>query len=217
MKLEIIPSILCKTAACAKRRIALIEPVAHTVQIDAMDGTLAPNETWFDAEAVASWPFQVSYELHLMVNDPIPVIHAWKKVPQFIRAIIHAETPKKLGHLIKSVKDENVEVGIAISPGTSLKKILPHIPHADMVLVMGGKPGWSGQKLDVTTIETVRALRSMFPGLPIGFDIGVSKKTIPLLLQAGVTRFCSANEIFKSLSPVSTYQSLQGYLTKRAF
>jgi ribulose-phosphate 3-epimerase len=212
MKLEIIPAIFCKTSACAKRRIALVESVADTVQIDAMDGKLVPNKSWFNAEAVATWSFDVDYELHLMVEDPLPVIHAWKRVPRFIRAIVHAETPKKLGHLIKAVKALNIEIGIAISPDTPLKKVLPHIPDVDMILVMGGKPGKSGQTLTMKAVDTVREIRKHFPKLPIGFDIGVSEKTISMLKKAGVTRFCSTNAIFKKPSPIRAIQTMKEIL-----
>lgn len=209
MKSEIIPTILCKSATIAKRRITLLQPYAKTVQIDVMDGVFVPNESWHDADAAASWNLNINYEIHLMVEDPLPIIHAWKRVPRFIRAIVHAETPKKLGHLIKSIKALNIEVGIAISPGTPLEKILPHIADIDMVLVMGGKPGFSGQPLNIKTLDTARSLRKQFPKLPIGFDIGVSEKTIQILKQAGVTRFCSANAIFKKDSPIEAFNEMK--------
>lgn len=209
MKPEIIPAILCKTSACAKRRIALVESTAQTVQFDVMDGKFVPNETWYDADTVATWDFDIDYEIHLMVEDPLPIIHTWKRVPRFVRAIIHAETPKKLGHLIKSIKALKIQVGVAISPGTPIKKIIPHINDIDMVLVMGGKPGFSGQPLDLKTIDTVRDLRKRFPKLPIGFDIGVSHKTVHMLAEAGVNRFCSANAIFKSDSLFNAFKTLE--------
>lgn len=209
MKFEIIPTILCKTAASAKRRIALIEPAATIVQIDVMDGTLVPNESWYNADTVAKWNFDVDYEIHLMVEDPLPIIHEWKRVPRFVRAIIHAETPKKLSHLIHAIKSLNIKIGIAISPGTPIKKIIPHIKDIEMVLVMGGKPGFGGQPIDRKTIKTVQELRRLFPKLPIGFDIGVNEQTISDLKKAGVTRFCPGGAIFKKKSPLLAYQNLK--------
>lgn len=205
----IIPTILCKTSACAKRRISLIESTAQTVQIDIMDGLFVPNETWHDADAASTWSFNVDYELHLMVNDPLPIIHAWKRVPRLRRAIIHAETPKKLSHLIKEIKPLKIKIGIAISPGTPLKKIIPHINDIEMVLVMGGKPGFGGQPIDLKTLKTVQELRRSYPKLPIGFDIGVSEQTIPELKKAGVTRYCIGSAIFKKRSPIEAFEKLE--------
>lgn len=209
MKSEIIPAILCNTSACAKRKIAILASVAETVQIDAMDGKLVPTGSWFNADTVATWPFDIRYELHLMVEDPLPVIHAWKRVPGFTRAIVHAETPKKLGHIIKAMKPLDIEIGIAISPGTPIRKILPHIPNVNMVLVMGGTPGYAGQVLNVKTVDTVKRLRERFPKLPIGFDIGVNEQTISMLKQAGVTRFYAGNAILKKKSPILAFKALQ--------
>ena len=216
---EVIPAILEKYAFRAKRRLALIESVAKTVQIDVMDKSMVPYRSWHNPEQAKRWAFDLKYELHLMVNDPLPIIHAWKSVPGFTRAIVHAEIPKKLGHLIKAIHELKVEVGIAISPQTPLKKILPHLEHADMVLVMGGKPGKAGQKPDAKmfekTLKTVEKIREQFPELPIGYDINVSGMTIPKLVSSGVTRCYSGSAIFKAKSPVEAFKRLN-YMAKRA-
>lgn len=214
MKCEIIPTVLCKDAASAKRRIGLVQASVQTVQIDIMDQTLVPNNTWFNADTVATWTFDVDYEIHLMVNDPLPIIHAWKRVPNFVRAIVHAETPTKLGHLISAIKPLKINVGIAISPGTPIKKIIPHIKDIEMVLVMGGTPGFGGQAIDPRTLKTVQELRKRFPKLPIGFDIGVNEQTIPDLKKAGVTRFCPGSAIFKQRSPALAIEKMERLIRK---
>ena len=102
---------------------------------------------------------------------------------------------------IRFARSKCLEIGLAISPDTPLRKFLPLIKRLDMALVMGGRPGFSGQSLDPKTLATVRAIRRAAKTLPIGFDIGVSAKTIPALKRAGVTRFCAASAIFNSKSP----------------
>jgi len=208
MNIEIIPVILAKDEKTMKRRLTLIEPYVRMVQIDVMDGAFVKNETWHDAVKVAAWKKNLQYELHLMVNDPIAVMNHWLKVRGLKRVIFHAETAQKLGHLIRTARRHKLEVGIAISPGTPLKKISPFIKKIDMVLVMGGKPGKSGQRLNRKTLETVKALRKQHPKLPIGFDMGVNEKTIPDLVRAGVTRLNAASAIFKSKSPLKKIESL---------
>lgn len=209
MRPQIVPTILCEHAEEAKRRLALVEPATNIVQIDVMDGTLTPQSCWHNAEDAEAWKFNLQYELHLMVDDPITIIKAWQRVRGFTRALIQAETPKKLGHLIHAAKDHVREVGISISPGTSVEEILPFLSEVDAVQVMGGKLGKSGQKLDAQTLKTVRAIREIAPTLPIGFDIGVDQKTISILREAGVDRFCSAGAIFKSQSPLRAIIELQ--------
>lgn len=210
----IIPTILTKDAETAHRRLALIEPAVRVVQIDVMDGTLVPQSSWHDASAVASWPFDILYELHLMVADPIFTLESWGRVRGLTRAIIHAETPNKLGHLIKSARRHVREVGLAISPGTPVSVILPYLKRVDAVQVMGGKPGKGGQSLDRRTLQTVREIRRLSPEMPIGFDIGVSHKTIPQLFDAGVNRFCAGYAIFGARSPMRAIIEMQGLLDR---
>ena len=209
MNIEIIPTILAKNEQTMKRRLTLVAPFVPLVQIDIMDGKLVPNETWHDAAKVAKWKKNLKYELHLMVEDPIDVINHWLKVRGLKRVIFHAETPQKLGHLITTAKRHKLEVGIAISPGTPLKKILPFIKRIDMVLVMGGKPGRSGQRLEPRAIKTVQTLRQRYPKLEIGFDMGVNQRTIPMLVKAGVTRINTASAIFRSPSPIQAIKTLR--------
>lgn len=201
MSYEIIPAILAKSAKEFKRKLNVIEDRVPLVQVDVMDGRYVPNKTWFKAETVATWNPKVEFELHLMVKNPYPVIADWMKVRGLRRVIVHAESPVNLKDAIRFARDKCLEIGVAISPGTSLRKLLPLVKRFDMALVMGGKPGFSGQSLDPKTLVTVRALRRHFPKLPIGFDIGVSAKTIPVLKRAGVTRFCAASAIFNSKNP----------------
>lgn len=209
MKPEIVPAILAKDEKTMKRRLTLIAPHVSLVQIDVMDGKFVKNKTWHDAAKVAKWKKNLQYELHLMVNDPVDVMNRWLKVRGLKRVIFHAETPQKLGHLIDTARRHKLKVGVAISPGTPIKKIIPFMKKINMVLVIGGKPGKSGQRLNKKTLETVKMLRKRYPKLSIGFDIGVNEKTIPELVRAGVTRLNAASAIFKSRSPLNKIKSLQ--------
>ncbi|MFA5129791.1 MAG: hypothetical protein WC477_02595 [Patescibacteria group bacterium] len=206
---QIIPSILCDREYECLRRLALIEPAVQLVQIDVMDGTLTKQSSWHEPSAIIEHHFHLSYELHLMVTDPLPIIDAWRRVPGFTRAIIHAEIPKKVAHIITAIKKRNLEAGIAISPGTPVKKIIPLLRTVDCVLVMGGVIGKSGRALNKKSLDTVREIRKRAPKLHIGFDIGVNKKTISSIVQAGADRICSANAIFKSTSPLRAVIEMQ--------
>lgn len=208
MTIEIIPAILAKSKSAFKRKLQLIKDIAPVVQVDIMDGKLVPNTTWHEARDVAAWTFELRYELHLMVEDPIPEIERWKSVRGFTRAIIHAEAPIRIKQALDWIQRHHLEAGLAISPGTKLASIRQHLKRVDMILVMGGKPGFSGQKLDPERLDVVRDIRRHHPRLPIGFDIGVNIHTAPKLIDAGVTRLCAASAIFKNPSPKLAYERL---------
>ncbi|OGL73470.1 hypothetical protein A3E39_02825 [Candidatus Uhrbacteria bacterium RIFCSPHIGHO2_12_FULL_60_25] len=206
---QIIPAILAKTAREFKKKLDLMHGIAPLVQVDVMDGKLVPNTTWFDAETVASFDADVEYELHLMVKNPFPIVTDWMRVRGFTRMIVHAESRMDLKTAIRFAREKCIEIGVAISPGTPLSKIMPHVRSLDSVLVMGGTPGRSGKTLDPKTLDTVRTLRRRFPTLPIGFDIGVNAATIPALRRAGVTRFCAASAVYGAKNPRRALASLR--------
>src|SRR3989338_4614622 len=94
----IIPSLLVESHAEFERRLRLVENDCTIVHVDVMDGTLVPNTSWFDALAVGEMRTKVAFELHLMVENPLPIIAAWKKyVAGLKRAIVHAEIHRPLG------------------------------------------------------------------------------------------------------------------------
>lgn len=208
MTVEVIPAVLATGETDFRRKLGLMEGIARTIQVDIMDGAFVPNKTWYDGALVASWKCDFRYELHLMVNDPMPIIEHWLPVRGIKRAIIHADAPLNIPRALKWIRAHHLETGVALSPGVSPDIIDPWMKAIDMVLVMGGKPGFSGKKLDRKTLETVRILRKRYPKLQIGFDIGVGKRTIPDLVLAGVTRLCTASAIFKTEAPGRAYLEL---------
>ncbi len=205
---ELIPTILATNERQFKSRAMIMEGTAHTVQVDIMDGTFVPGVTWDHPEVVREWGLDLAFELHCMVDDPLPIIDRWRKVRGFKRAIIHAEIPENIGTILARIRKHKIETGLAICPGTPLSVVANHLKQLDMVLVMGGKPGGVAQPMDRRTIQTARELRKLFPHLHIGFDIGVTRSTIPTLVRAGVTRLCAGHAIFRTPSPIKAYKEL---------
>ncbi|MBD3251467.1 hypothetical protein GF380_03360, partial [Candidatus Uhrbacteria bacterium] len=144
MKTEVIPAINAKNRETFQRRLKLIAPYTRVVQVDVMDGKFVKQTTWHNPKTINDWNIDTHYELHLMVEDPISIIQKWKNVRGFKRAIVHAEAPKKLGHLVETIRGMKLQAGVAISPGTPIRLLNPIADRLDMILVMGGKPGKSG-------------------------------------------------------------------------
>jgi ribulose-phosphate 3-epimerase len=212
----VIPAILALNERQFKSRAMIMEGTADIVQVDIMDGTFVPGITWNHPEIVASWGLNLNVEIHCMVDDPLPVIDHWRRVRGLKRAIIHAEIPEKIGSVLARIRHHKIETGLALSPGTPLSVVAQHIAHIDMVLVMGGKPGATGQRMNKKTILTVRELRKLFPTLPIGFDIGVSRRTIPTLVRAGATRLYAGHAIFRNPAPIKAFAELNAMARKAA-
>lgn len=211
---ELIPAILVQDEATFRERLALVEGVVQTVQLDVMDGAFVPNRTWFDAEVLHNISTPVHFELHLMVQNPVRYVQETCTVADTVsRFIWHVEAPTDHAALMAQCHSCGKQVGLAINPKTPIDMLAPYVDELDEILVMGAEPGFSGQALQPATVEKAREIHSRWPSIPIGFDISVNEQTIPMLLDAGVSRFCAAGAIWKAKDPVAEAGRLIGLLT----
>lgn len=210
--IEIIPSLLVESAAEFERRLRLVENDCETVHVDILDGSMFGNTSWHDARAVAAMRTNVKYELHLMVENPLPIVEAWHAhVNGTIRAIIHAEISRPVGAVLEHVREFlKMEGGVAINPETPLKDIESVLHHIDALLIMGIHPGASGRPfVGDYLLEKIRAARNHRPDLAIEIDGGVTLDRLPSLVAAGATRLCAASAIFNDPDPVAALRRLR--------
>ncbi len=201
---EIIPSLLVDSRQEFERRLRLVERDGATVHVDVLDGTLFPDVSWFDAEAVGAMRTGVRYELHLMVENPLPIVEAWKRhVPGLIRATVHAEMSRQAGTVLSHIRDLlKLEAGLALNPESPLEEIHRVAGALDQLMIMGIHPGASDQPfLGEPILEKIRQAHAHWPSVPIEVDGGVRPELFAQLLAAGCTRFCAAHMIFSAADP----------------
>lgn len=136
---EILPAILEQTPEACREHIRIAETASKWIQWDIMDGKFVPNTTWHDPAVVKNWSIHAKIELDLMVEDPVTMIGRWQNVHAFRRAVWHIEADIDHSSLIHQVKDQGREVGLAISPGTSLMDLTPYLEFLDVVQVIDRK------------------------------------------------------------------------------
>lgn len=212
---ELIPAILANSKQEFEEKLRVAEKLASTIQIDILDGTMFGTTNWHEAEAVAAMETPVSFELHLMVNNPLPVIADWvAKVQNVKRAIIHAEIERPLGKILEEIRVTYlIETGVAINPETPLEEIHAILHDLDVLVVMGVHPGSSGQIFEGDyIIEKIKNAKNRAPGLKIEADGGITIELIPSLIQAGVERLVVNSAIFKTKNPIEAWSKLQTVL-----
>lgn len=210
-QVEIIPSLLVQSADEFKRKVRQVENVCAVGHVDILDGEMFDNATWYDAKAASSFETVMDFELHLMVNNPLPIIRQWLAAPiEVVRVIIHAEMKNALGMLplLNNIRDldKDVEPGIALNPATPVSTIADFLPMVGCVLVMGVYPGFSGQAFGADVghsclLDKIAGLRHHYPHLNIEVDGGVNEETIPALVEAGANLLCAASLIFNAPDP----------------
>ncbi|MEK7451893.1 MAG: hypothetical protein AAB664_00995 [Patescibacteria group bacterium] len=201
---QIIPAFLVKSEQEFEQKLRLVEHACSLIQVDILDGSLFNNVCWFDPIAIGQLTTSVEMELHLMVENPIPIIEEFQKhVPNLKRAIVTAEMHRPTGAVIAYIKDVlKLEAGVAINPETPLHEIEDVIHLIDQLTIMGVHPGQSGQAfLGEMILDKIKAARHHRHDLMIEMDGGLTEELIQPLLDAGANRLCAASLLFKDENP----------------
>jgi len=198
MNTELIPAILVKDRETMIERLSLVEGLVSVVQLDCMDHHFVPNQSYYHAESLDT---TLAIELHLMVRDPLSVIHDWRRVPQLHRAIWHVEIPVNHDQLIAECRSLGIECGLAISPKTPVDQVIPYLSRVDEILVLGVEPGFSGQALIPSTLEKLHTLKQHRLQIITGFDGGVTRNNLSTIQTSGADRICLASALFQAADP----------------
>jgi ribulose-phosphate 3-epimerase len=212
-RIPIVPAVIPKDAA---EVIAMTKALSfsHEFHLDLVDGKFVEAICWpFEplGEAMAVKPHTDKYtlEVDLMVENPIKAAREWVKAGADM-LVFHIETVD-LASFVDFVDhaDKSVTVGVSFHGDTTIDALLPYLPHADYVQVMGIHTiGSQGQPFDETTFDKIKKIRSEFPHLPISIDGSVNKETIRRLAKAGVDRLIVGSAIVKQDDPEAAYHEL---------
>ncbi len=199
--MTLLPAILVNNINDFRARLDVLPKHVEAVSVDIMDGTFVSPTSFYDAAAVKEIESDVHYELDLMVNDPLPIVHAWAALPQTVRAIVHAEIPQDVRQVCNEIRALGLEVGIALLPKTTIAQVEHLLNTVDMVLIRGNEPGRAGQPFLKGVLPKIEALHREYPELMINVDIGVNARTLPDIVRAGATHACINTAIFGAPNP----------------
>lgn len=211
---KIAPSLLSANFACLKQEIDKIE-VAEWIHYDVMDGHFVPNISFgYSILKDISKVTDKYLDVHLMISDP------FKYVDNFIASnasliVFHYEAVEEneIDKLIKHIKNNNVDVGIAIKPDTCQDVLKPFLSQLDLVLVMSVEPGFGGQTFNHSAIEKISKLAKLREEnnyhYLIEVDGGINESTAKLCRQAGVDVLVAGSYVFNSDDYTKAIESLK--------
>jgi ribulose-phosphate 3-epimerase len=193
----IAPSLLAADPLNLGREISLIHKAgADILHFDVMDGHYVPNLTFgphFVKAIKNTYPLPI--DVHLMVESPSTM------VPWFVDAgahmiSFHPEAEHHPYRLLQSIQSKGIKAGIVLNPGSSITLLEPLTPVLDFVLVMSVNPGFGGQAFIPSSIDKIKAIRSLYPSLEIEVDGGVDEKNASSLWHAGANILVAGSSIF---------------------
>lgn len=203
MYYHIAPSILSADFAHLADDVSRVEDagVSH-LHLDVMDGIFVPNIS-FGPPVIASLRrnCRLFFDVHLMIQDPIRYIDDFIKAGADI-ITFHYESTDNPQAVIDKVKKADMKVGIAISPATPVRELLPYLDQVDMVLIMTVEPGFGGQSFMPEMVEKVRFVRRFARDHGLSYDVevdgGISPETTAYVTAAGANMLVAGSAIFKS-------------------
>ncbi|MFA5007839.1 MAG: ribulose-phosphate 3-epimerase [Candidatus Omnitrophota bacterium] len=182
------------------------------VQIDVMDGKFVPSKS-INIDDLKGVRFSVKSEAHLMVNEPLLWIEAFKNAGSQ-RIIYHFEMQKEHLKIINAITKQNLKVGIAINPSTSLKDFSFLVDSVDCVLFMSVVPGFYGSKFIPEVLDKIKEFKKLYPAKCAGIDGGVKADNIRAVSQSGVDYICVGSAILKAANPKEAYLKIKDSLNE---
>lgn len=183
---------------------------ADLLHVDVMDGHFAPNLTMgVDMiKGVRRHLPSVNLDVHLMVEKPQDYVEAFAKAGASNFAF-HVEVCNTVreggidGHaLIKRIHELGMTAGIVVNPPTDVQTLKPYLDAVDLVLVMSVNPGFSGQSFMPEVLDKARWVKERVGSdTRIEMDGGLSPKTAPLAVAAGVDTLVTASALFGADDP----------------
>ena len=186
---------------------------ADWIHVDVMDGHIVPPNTIgpLVVEAIRK-ATTLPHDVHQMIERPEQLI------PEFVRAgadrvTVHVEACADVPAVLRVVRQEGAQPGLALNPPTPLERVQPFLGLVDMLLVMTVHPGWGGQPIVdgwQSRIARARQLRAEAGAhFLIEVDGGIKPHNAHEALDAGADVLVAGSAVFESADYGATIRGLR--------
>lgn len=157
----------------------------------------------------------IPLDIHLMVKETRDYINQYIVLnPHFITIHYEAFSDKKqLKEIIKYIKQNGVQCGLAIKPETKVEEIFEFLPYISLLLVMTVEPGKGGQRLIPKTIKKISKLKEYLYQnnleTYIEADGGINGENVKELKEAGVDIVVAGSYIINSDNYTNSIKELK--------
>lgn len=204
--IEVLPAILTTDPEDLHKKLKIAEKFSSAVQVDIGDGKFIPTTT-INFEDLQEIKTKLFLEIHLMVDEPDKYIVPFVDLGAG-RIIFHIEVVENPIKIAEKIKTLGCEVGVALSPETSLSRLRELDYKIDEMMLLSVEPGKQGQEFQEQVISRICEVREMYPDIIIGVDGGINKDCISLIDKAGASIAVVGSAIFDASDPEQAYREI---------
>ncbi|XMB72895.1 ribulose-phosphate 3-epimerase [Mycoplasmatota bacterium WC30] len=210
-------SMMCIDMFRLQDQIKIIEEYTDFYHIDIMDGHFVPNLSLsFDFITQLRGHTEKPIDAHLMISNPGSYVDLLiKSGVDYIT--LHPKTIEKDAfRLISKIKNNNIKLGIALSPSVGLDAINYYKDYVDKVTIMTVEPGFAGQGVIKEAIGKIKEVYDYRKENKLDYLIEVDGSnnfsTFEMYNNNGADVFVLGSTLFKEEDLKQSFKNIKSYI-----